>query len=438
MTLDTIAERVLGIARGVAKDADVQVDVRRRAQANVRFARNELTTNGSFDDTTASIFVAVGKRHASASSNQLDDASVKRLAERALGMARLSPEDPERMPLLGPQTYAAVPSALDEATAAMSAEQRATIAIDAVRQGDAKNVQIAGFFYREIRGHALRTSAGVAAGHGETELQYTVTSRTPDATGSGWAGREAHRLADLDAPSLTRASVEKAIRSAKPRPLDPGKYTVILEPAAVAEMLGFLVGQMNQRSADEGRSFFAGKSGEKVFADAVTLKSDPTDPETPSAPFDAEGLALRPQAWIDAGRVGQLAISRFWAAKKGTSPTGHHHVYRLAGGDAASVDDLVRGTKRGLLVTRFWYTRMLEPQTITLTGLTRDGVFLVEDGKITAPVTNFRYNESPIALLRNVEALARVSERVPTYGGVWRVPALRAHDFTMASTSAAV
>jgi predicted Zn-dependent protease len=438
MTLDAIADRVLGIAMRVAKGADVHVDVRRRANANVRFARNELTTNGAFDETSASIFIAQGKRHASASTNQLDDGSVEKLAERALTMAKLAPEDPERMPLIPPQTYVPVPSAFDETMASMSAEARASIAIRAVEEGDAKSVQIAGFFYRDASELAVRSSAGVSARHAETEAQYTVTARTPDATGSGWAGREAHRLGDLDASALTRTAVDKALRSAKPRPLDPGKYTVILEPACVAEMLTFLVGQMDARSADEGRSFFAGKTGQKPFADAVTLKSDPTDPATPGAPFDGEGFALHPHAWIDAGRVTQLSVSRFWAAKKGIAPTGHHHVFRLAGGTAESIDDLVRGTKRGLLVTRFWYTRMLEPQTLTLTGLTRDGVFLVEDGKITAPVTNFRYNESPAAVLRNVEALTKATVRVPIWGGVWHVPALRAHDFTMASTSAAV
>jgi predicted Zn-dependent protease len=149
-------------------------------------------------------------------------------------------------------------------------------------------------------------------------------------------------------------------------------------------------------------------------------------------------MPLRPQQWIEAGRAKQLHVSRYWAQKKDVAATGRHHVYRLSGGQAASVDELVRGTKRGLLVTRFWYNRMLEPQTIMMTGLTRDGLYLVEDGKITAPVTNFRYNESPVTMLKNVDAMTRATTRTPSFGGSWYVPALRTHEFTMASPSAAV
>jgi predicted Zn-dependent protease len=438
--VDPIADRALGVARGVrgAEGADVLVQVRRGASANVRFAKNALTTSGSFEDTTVSLWIALGKRHAWATSNQVDDKSLRALAERGVAMAKLAPEDPERMPVLGAQRYAAAPPVWDAAAAAMSAEARAAVAALAVAEGDRANVEIAGFFRRDATEHALRTSGGLAARHDETEASYTVTARTPDGTGSGWAGLEMHSLAGFDAPALTRVAIDKAIRAARPRTVDPGKYTVVLEPACVAEMLAFLVGEMDQRSADEGRSFFTGKLGERAFADFVSLTSDPTDPATPGAPFDNEGLPLRRQPWIDAGRVAALQVSRFWAAKKGLAPTGAHRVHRLSGGAAESIDALVQGTKRGLLVTRFWYTRMLEPQTLTLTGLTRDGVFLIEDGRIAAPVTNFRYNESPAFVLKNVEAMTRATVRVPSDSGIWHVPALRTREFTMASGSAAV
>jgi predicted Zn-dependent protease len=203
-------------------------------------------------------------------------------------------------------------------------------------------------------------------------------------------------------------------------------------------MLTFLVGSMDQRSADEGRSFFAGKVGEKLFPDAITLKSDPGSSETPHAMFDGEGLPLAAQSWIEAGRVKELEVSRYWAAKQAKRPTGDQSVFHLAGGSAASIDELVEGTKRGLLVTRFWYTRMLEPQTLMLTGLTRDGIFLIEDGKITQPVQNFRYNESPVNVLKNADAMTRETFRVREWGGIWKVPALRTNEFTMASVSAAV
>lgn len=436
------AARALGIAEGVVKKdgasgAELKVDVRRRASANVRFARNEMTTSGESDETSVTVTVAIGQRHASSSTNQVDDASLGELAGRALAMAKLAPEDPEKLPLLPPQTYATVPSAHDDALAAMGPKERAAVAERAIALGDKAKVQIAGFFEREMSEHAMHTSAGLVARHRETSAAYTVTGRTPDGTGSGWGGLEGHRLADLDDASLANRAIDKALRSASAKPLPPGKYTVILEPQAVYELLAFMVGQMSQRSADEGRSFFAGKAGKKLFADFVSLRSDPSDPLTPGVPFDGDGLPLRAHPWIVDGRVTKLSVSRTWAKKKNLEPTGQPSVHALTGGKAASVDELVKDTKRGLLITRFWYNRMLEPQSITVTGLTRDGVFLVENGKVTAPVSNFRYNESPITVLKNVEAMTKASTRVIA-GGVWLVPALRTTNFTMASTSAAV
>jgi predicted Zn-dependent protease len=440
--LRALAARALAIATDVARrggrsDAEVKVDVRRRAAANVRFARNEATTAGESDEVTVTVGVALGQRHASASVNQIDDRTLAGLAGRARAMAELSPEDPEKMPLLPAQTYAAVPGAYDEALATMGPADRAAVAHRAVTRGDEAGVQIAGFLEREATEHVIASSAGLLAQHRASSAEYTVTARTPDGRGSGWAGREAQRAGEIDDDALARTAIDKAVRSAAAKPLAPGKYTVILEPQAVHELLVFLVGQMDQRSADEGRSFFADKAGAKLFADRVTLRSDPTSELTPGAPFDHEGLPLAPHAWIEDGRVGRLHVSRYWARKKNLQPTGSHAVHHLSGGDAASIDDLVKGTKRGLLVTRFWYNRMLEPQSIMVTGLTRDGVFLVEDGKVTSPVANFRYNESPVTVLRNVDAMTRTTTRVVS-GSVWHVPALRTHAFTMASASAAV
>jgi predicted Zn-dependent protease len=438
-----IAARALEVALGVAKrdgtpSAEVKIDVRRSAAANVRFARNEATTSGESDEVTVSAWVAVGARHAATSVNQTDDKSLAALASRALGMAKLSPEDPEKMPLVGAQVYRPVANGFDDGLAAMGPKERAAIAERAIAHGDEAKVQIAGFFERDAAEVAMKSSAGLAARRRETSASYTVTARTPDGAGSGWGGRGAFRASDLEDETLARTAIDKAVRSAGAKPLPPGKYTVILEPQAAFEILVFLVGQMDQRLADEGRSFFAGKMGQKLFADFVSLKSDPADPLTPGAPFDAEGLALGTMPWIEGGRVDKLAVSRFWAKKKGLEPTGNHGVFHLGGGKAESTDELIRGTKRGLLITRFWYNRMLEPQTVSVTGLTRDGVFLIEDGAIKQPVANFRFNESPVTVLKNVDAMTRATTRVNGWGGVWRVPALRTHEFTMASTSAAV
>lgn len=436
---DALAERALSAAtKAAGRGAEVRVNVRSLAAANVRFARNAITTSGAGEEIVVELTVKLGLRHAHAAINQADDASLARLAERVVAMARLSPEDPESMPVAGAQEYRPAPDSYDAAAAAMPPEARAAVAARACKAGDDAGVHVAGFFERWATTRVVRSSAGAAASHRLTTLSYSTTARTKDGTGSGWGGREAWRAADLDDAAISRTAVDKARASAQPKPLAPGKYTVILEPQAVQEMLEYMLGTMDQRSADEGRSFFANKEGKKIFADMVTLKSDPYSPETPHAPFDHEGMALAPQTWIDRGELKALAVSRYWAKKANKRATGDHSVFHLAGGKAEGIDELVRTTKRGLLVTRFWYTRMLEPQSVTITGLTRDGVFLVEDGKITRPVQNFRYNESPVKVLRNVDAMTRETYRVVSYGDVFRVPALRTHDFTMASVSAAV
>lgn len=434
-----VAERALAIAKGAAPGAEVVVSTRQRRAQNTRFARNELTTQGDYAETEVQVRVTVGRRHASATANQTDDASLRALAERAATMARLAPEDPEHLAALGPQTYPSPAAAWDDATADVPAAARARRASECVALAEADKLHLAGFEQSAATTRALVASTGLLAEHRATDTSFTCTARTTDGAGSGWAGRASHRASDLDVAALARVAADKAKRSAGARALEPGRYTVILEPAAVAEMLAFLVPAMDARPADEGRSFFAGKLGEKLFADLVTLASDPTSPDAPGAPFDHEGVPLEPVRWIDRGKVENLAYTRYWAQKKAKRATGRHGTFHLNGGSAASTDELLAGVERGLLVTRFWYTRMLDPQAVLLTGLTRDGLFLVENGRVTAPVANFRYNESPVTVLRNTDALTRATARVPgVAGGIWRVPALRTRDFTMASPSAAV
>ena len=435
--LGAIAENLLAIATTQAKGAEIFATASRSRSANVRFAKNEMTTSGEYDEVTVGVSIALGQRHAATSTNQTDPASLKALVERAVTMAKLAPLDPESMPLLPPQQYPRTLAPFDMKLAAFGPVDRAAVAIRAIAEGDAKKVQIAGFYERDIAEQAARSSTGLSAATRETVGSYTVTARTSDGTGSGWGGRESHRAAEVDDLALSRTAIDKALRSASPKPVPPGKYTVILEPQAVAELMAYLMSEMDLRSMDEGRSFFTGKIGKKVFADFVSVKSDPGDPETPSSAYDEEGMPLGAQSWIDGGVVKEPYVSRYWAQKQGQRPTGNQQVFKLSGGKAESIEELIAGTKRGLLVTRFWYNRMLEPQSVTLTGLTRDGLFLVENGKITGPATNFRYNESPVTMLKNVDAMTRKTVRAARVGK-WHVPALRTHEFLMASPSAAV
>ncbi len=436
---DAIVASVLGAAKKLDPKAEVHLSLWSARSAHTRFARNEVTSAGDVEDAGLSVTVKLGKRHARASANQMDEASIRELVERAFRMAKVSPEDPESMPVLGAQKYAAVPPGYDAAVESLSARHRAE-AVEAALAAGKEGLDVAGFVEH---GHSVRmvaTSAGARGVHRSSAFELSTTARTPDGTGSGWAAAFSHRASEVKAASVAARAVDKAVRSKKPRPLPPGRYTVVLEPAAVAELLSFLVGALDARQADEGRSFFSAeggnKVGQKLFSPLVTLRSDPADAAAPSAPFDDEGLALEPVTWVDKGALAALRYSRFWAHKQGKKPTGSHGVYQLLPG-TEPVEKLVAGVKRGLLVTRFWYSRWLDPQSLLVTGLTRDGTFLIEDGQVTTPVNNFRYNESVAHLLANVDAVGDEAVRLPFWPSL-RVPALRANELHMASVSEAV
>jgi predicted Zn-dependent protease len=437
-------DSALAAAKRLAPSAAAFVKVEAQRDANLRFARNEVTSSGDVDETTLSVEITLGKRHASSDTNQLDPASIEATVARAIGLAEVAPEDPEGMPPLPAQRYQKAAPAHDAPTASLDAATRAKMAREAMALKPGEELQLAGFLEHFTSRERLGTSAGLRADHQQTGATLSVTARTNDGTGSGWAANVSHRIGDVDPVKVGAVARDKALKSAKPTKLDPGRYTVVLEPAAVAELLMFLLFSMDARASDEGRSFFAkpgggNKIGEQIFGPHVTLSSPVGDPLLPVAPFAQDGLALSPMTWIDKGTVKALAYSRYWAQKQGKTPTGFPRGVLLAGG-TATTEDLFKGVKKGVLITRFWYSRPLDPQTLLATGLTRDGVFLIEDGAVTRPVNNFRWNESPLQMLKNADALTRETYRAPLPADfiTIRVPALRTHEFNLASISDAV
>jgi predicted Zn-dependent protease len=441
-----LANRVLALATAEQS----RVTISSAWSGNTRFAASEITTAGGITDTTVTITSTIGRRRASASTNVLDDASLKRTVELSERLARLAPEDPELMPELGTQQFASV-SAFVERTADLSPEARAhaaQVVIDA-EQARTNRLAIAGYIEANAGATAVATKAGLFAYHASTDASMSTTARTPDGTGSGYAVAGSRDWADVDAATLGRRAAGKALASRNPQAIEPGMYTVVLEPQAVADVLPLLLGSFNARSTDEGRSAFskAGgtKLGEKIADERVTIYSDPTDTDLLMQPFDAEGLPLRRIVWVENGVLKNLSYSRFWADKKGVQPTGGGGGgfggfggglpggLKMVGG-TKSVDELVAGTRRGILVTRFWYIRFLDQRTVMVTGLTRDGTFLIENGKITRPLKNFRWNESPLFMLNKIEELGR-AERVQA-GQV--LPALRVRDWNFTSLSDAV
>lgn len=435
MDMEDIAARV--IQRGQADVIVVSIDS--TITGNTRFAVNQLTAVGDVIDTSVQIQVSFGAKHASIQTNDLSDNALQAAVRRAESLARLAPEDPEAMPPFGPQTYQTV-AAYIESTAAIGPEERAQMALTALeptRKSRAPGFIAAGSIVSTAASTLLANSAGLSAYWRATEANYTLTVRSADGTGSGWASANEHDWARLDAPAVAARALDTARRSRNATPIEPGRYTVILEPEATGDIVGML--PLDAREADEGRNPFAKPGGgsklDEPVADArVTLLSDPADSDLLAQPFDGEGFPLERQVWIEGGNLRRLPISRFWAKKQGRPYTGEPTSFKLAGG-ATSREDMIRSTERGLLITRFWYIVGVDPQTALHTGLTRDGVFLIERGEITRAVKNLRFNESPLFVLKNLDDLGSV-HRVS--GGDTAMPTVKVHDFTFTSVSDAV
>lgn len=426
-----------------AKADETRVNYNGGWRGDTRFARNEVTTSGSVEDGQVFIASAFGKRQASASTNVFTDEALKVTLEQSERLARLAPEDPEFMPALPPQTYTPVHASFDS-TANLSAEARARAAQFALELARAAgDLAAAGFIQANVGARSVANSKRLFAYHQGTEVSYTLTVRTADGTGSGWAGGAHNDWTKLDPEAIARRAAEKAAASRNPVALEPGKYTVVLEPQAVGDLVTLLAFSLGARSSDEGRGAFTkpgggNRLGEKIVDERITLLSDPADPDLLSAPFDGEGLPLNRLVWIDKGVLSNLYYSRFWAQKQGKQPTGFPQSGRMIGG-AQAVEELVAGTERGVLVTRFWYLREVDPRTVLITGLTRDGTFLIENGKITKAIKNFRFNESPLFMLSKLEILGKEERLGGTEsGGAIVMPALRARDFTFTSLSDAV
>lgn len=437
------AQAIVEKAIKLSKADAVDVQVNTYTQGNIRFADNQVSTAGSTTDAQLGIQSAFGAKHAVVTTNDLSDDAIARAVALSERLAKLAPDDPEVMPQLGPQTYAPT-NAWFDSTANLSADDRARAALTALEMArKAGDVKAAGYLVTGAGALAIGNSHGMFAYRRNTSANYTLTVRTTDGTGSGWAAADHPDWAQLDARRVAERAVEKARASKNPVALEPGRYTVILEPQAVGDIVQLISNYSDARSADEGRSPFVkqgggNKVGEKICDERVTIFSDPTDPQLLGQEWDFEGMPLGRQVWIEKGVLKQLTYSRFWAKKQGKTATGGPTTFKMEGG-TQTVDDLIKGTTRGILVTRLWYLREVDPRTILYTGLTRDGTFLVENGKITKSLRNFRFNESPLFMLNNIEALGKAERLAGTeQGGDVVMPSMRVKDFNFTSLSEAV
>ena len=432
------AKAILDKVIALSTADEVSAQVGGGITGNVRFARNDISTSGIVDEAELAVQVAFGKRIGTATINQFDDASLERVMRRAEDLAKLAPENPEFMPAVAKQTYRATDT-FSEATAALTAEARAKIAEASILPCRERNLVAAGFLEDGQTFFAHANSNGNFGYQRSTVADYTCTVRTEDGRGSGWVASNVKDVAQFDAANDIQIAMRKAAASADARALEPGKYTVILEPAAAAGLISFMMNFFDARSADEGRSFLSkqgggNKIGEQIMDPRVNIYTDPWDPTVPTLPWDGDGLPRERTKIIDAGKVANLQYSRYWANKQGKPETAGWGNTIMEGG-TKSTAELIAGTERGILVTRTWYIRMVDPQTVLLTGLTRDGTFYIENGQLMYPIKNFRFNESPVIMLNNIEELGR-SVRVED--GSIMVPPMKVRDFTFTSLSDAV
>ena len=432
----TIMEKVIALS----KADGIEVNLYGGDTGNIRYARNSVSTSGEVSNVTLSVQSNYGKKSGTASINEFDEDSLQKVVRRSEELANLAPENPEFMDPLPQQTYSSSKT-WSPATAKITPDYRAQAAADSIGPARTKDITAAGYLEDSRGFDAMMNNKGLFAYNQATGVDFTVTMRTNDGTGSGWVTRNFNDVSKLNTKEASDIAIEKASMSRNAKAIEPGRYTVILEPAAAVDLIGLMLNNMNARQADEGRSFLAKKGGgtklgEKIVDERVNIYTDHLNEEVPASPFSGNGLARKKMDLIRDGVVKNMIYDRYWAKHKNVEAVPAPGNYIMQGG-TASLEDMIKDTRKGILVTRFWYIRAVDPQTLLYTGLTRDGTFYIENGVIKHPVKNFRFNESPVIMLNNLETLGK-QVRVDGYGEVSLIPYMKIRDFTFTSLSDAV
>lgn len=437
------AKALLTKVLSYSKADECEVNLSGSDGGNIRYARNSVSTSGGISQTSLVVSSAFGKKLGVATINEFDDESLKKVVQRAEELARLAPENPEFMSFLGPQVYGPDTPTFSQNTANVTPKERADAVAKSLAVSKENKLNAAGFLEDSNGFSSMMNSKGLFAYNQSTNVAFSITMRTDDGKGSGYATRGYNDFSKLDTAKDTTVAAKKAALSATAKAIEPGKYTVILEPTAVAVMLENIFFAMDARQADEGRSFLSkpgGKTkvGEQMVDAKVNIYSNPYNKELPGSTWAGDGRPQEKVNWIENGVIKNLYTSRYWAEKTGIKAIPQPDGAIMAGG-TKTLEELIKGTEKGILVTRLWYIRQVDPQTLLLTGLTRDGTFYIENGEIKFPVKNFRFNESPIIMLNNLEEMG-ISER--TVSGESNVnyllPPLKIRDFTFTSLSDAV
>ncbi len=430
------------------KADDALVGVGSEDYSHLRFAANAFTTSGSRENATVSATVWIDKKRGSSSTNETDDAALQAMVAQAEQLARISPVDREYLPTLGPQTYTPV-DGYAEATSNISLHDRAREINSVIAGCEKAGVIGAGFHQARGSVNAAATKNGNFAYERSSLVSLSTTARTPDGGSSGYFLRNHFDVSRLDVKRVAREAIRKALESRQPRTLKSGVYPAILEPQAVADLLSGFAFSFDARSADEGRSPFSApggktKVGQRIFDERINILSDPWNAELPGSQAAQAGIPAQRIQLVRNGVLENLVYSRFWARKNDKEPTpGPVNNIMESSQRPSSIEEMIKATDHGILLGRFWYIRGVDPRTALQTGLTRDGIWYIENGKIQYPVKNFRFNQSIMELLApgNVEMIGQ-SERVGSAegqgGSASLLPALKVREFHFTSQSEAV
>jgi PmbA protein len=430
---------IFGAAQNTARRAgvnDIEVILTATADSLTRFANNQIHQNVAERSSVLSVRAVIDGRTARASTNRADPGGIQRAVEDAIALTRASEPVPN-LPQLYGDLEQSVHSRYSDGAARCTPQARAAAVADAIRLVESQGQIAAGIYSTAENVEALLNSRGVFRYYFDTLTQFSITAMEGDS--SGWAKASSPVHEEVRPLELARQASGKAVRSKNPREIEPGAYTVILEPAAVLDLVGQIFADFSATSVADQRSFLNDRMGERVFGANISIYDDAAFPLQTGAPFDGEGVPRQPLTLVKAGVPREIAYSRSAAMKAGADPTGHGFPLPNEAGEApvniviaggpASIDDLVASTARGILVTRFWYIREVEPYEKVMTGMTRDGTFLIEDGQVVAGTRNMRFNQSVVHLLRNVEALSPTVRASGEEAFDMAVPAMKVHNF---------
>jgi PmbA protein len=437
--LKSIADRILGMS---AAD-QTEVLLYANHSALTRFANSYIHQNVEQTGIDVSVRAVIGKKIGVAATNVLSDESLKTVVERAATLARHQKENEDFQSLPSPAPVTNV-DAYVERTARCEPEERAAVVARICDAASKAGATAAGAFRTSVAELAVANSLGVFAYHLDTNADISATMMSDSS--SGHAERVAMDVGEIDGEAVAAEAIDKCLRSADPVPLEPGEYEVVLEEYAVADVLDFLAYLgLGAQAFQEKRSFMSDHLGEKVMGENISIWDDGLAADTIPIPFDFEGVPRQQVDFISDGVAKGIVYDTYYGGKEGKGSTGHalpagatfgpipSNMFLKAG--TATKDEMLASVERGVWVSRFWYTRPVHPLKVIVTGMTRDGTFLIEKGKITAPIKNLRFTQSYLEALNQVEMIGRETSLHKAIVGVSRVPALKVRSWNFSGAT---